>query len=156
MTKGKRKPTRVRKTAQGRSQNALKAAGAPSLSRDEQAEATKRMADVFKAISQAPEGFIPWLDRLHVKYQLLPGKVFGEQEFSEMWDDNTQYLLIKMTDLIAGEELNQEQGSILSRLSRKRIDDKVSKFIAEYDEPQKVSPEAVWNRMAGLREDEGE
>lgn len=98
----------------------MKTGVAPPLSTEEQVKATTRMADLFKAVSAPPEGFLPWLDRLEIPYYV------GDLEQFDEGNPVGQYLVISMNDLINGEERNQNQGSVLDRLSRKRIEEKVA------------------------------
>jgi len=138
MTKKKKK----KQTAPTKSTKPTKLVEAEQLSSDQQKEATERMAELFKEIAKPPEGFLPLLDRLNVPYQMMCGKFFGggdsfgTEQFStdlveEELVDGEQVVIIRMNDLIAGEERNQAQGSVLNRLTRKRIDDVLEGKIGE-------------------------
>lgn len=124
----------------------MKAGAAQPLSEEDQKMATTRMADLFREISKAPEGFIPWLNRMEIPHQIGTYGMLWDSEFSTLTENSDrQYLLIAMIDLIDGEERNQEQGSILSRLSNKRIDERLP---IKFTRPEGLSNE-VWDRITG-------
>jgi len=142
---------------------------AEELSPEDQAAATQRMAEVFKALASAPEGFLPMLERLEVNYQIVPLSAESAQtvlfEVSES-DSDSMYLVVKMTDLIEGEERNQKQGSLLDRLSVEKPGDKVAKLakrLSGFGIRSDVFglnadnlPKPVWDKIIGEDQKEGD
>ncbi|AVD99704.1 hypothetical protein HWB51_gp108 [Mycobacterium phage Cuke] len=72
-----------------------------------QQEAVKRLATIMQAMSAPPEPLLSLFERLGIPFEIVEN-VPGDPSFDTV--------VIKVTDLVAGEERNQAQGSTLARL----------------------------------------
>lgn len=79
----------------------------PPLTDEQKIAATQRLANLFKTISAPPEPIRDMLHRLEIPWRrtTLMG-IDGEED----------YILIKVSDLEAGEERNKNQGSLANRI----------------------------------------
>lgn len=84
---------------------------APPLTDEQKTIATKRLTSLFKKISERPESILDMFYRLEIPWY--------RRQFDHLIDsdpEGTEYIIIRVKDLEVGEERNQSQGSIASRV----------------------------------------
>lgn len=83
-----------------------------------QRDAIRRLAALFAWASRPPETVVGLLERLSISY--AKGTV---SDFNIDVEDGREYMLIALDDLDAGEQRNQEMGSVMNRIEKGNTDE---------------------------------